>query len=81
MDNGYYPETRYHVLTANPDLSPLAVYEIDRGQFATITDAKVLADELAEMGEPSQIERREWREVRHHAVWTPAKRPAPVKGS
>lgn len=81
MDTGYYPETRFVVLTTNPDLFPVYVYEIERGVFDTMEAARVLADELAEMGEPSQIQRRQWREARHDAVWTPAKTRAPVKES
>jgi hypothetical protein len=79
MDTGYYTETRFVVLTPNPDLSPLMVYEVERGVFDTMEAATVLANELAEMGEGSEIQRRQWREVRHAAKWTPAKRPAPVK--
>ena len=80
METGYYPETRFMVLTPNPDLFPLIVYEVERGVFDTIEAAKVLADELAEMGEASEIQRRQWREVRHAAKWTPAKRPSERKG-
>jgi hypothetical protein len=78
MDTGYYPETRFVVLTPNPKFRPLLVYEVERGVFDTMEAATVLANELAEMGEPSEIQRRQWREVRHAAKWTPAKRPPHV---
>lgn len=51
----YYPGVRYVVATANPELLPLAVYEVVRGEFDNQGDAAVLQYELAAFGEDSQI--------------------------
>lgn len=65
----YYPETRYVVCTANPDLKPLAVYEVERGVFSTPADAIALMRELSAMGEPCQCYKRRWIEASTDFVW------------
>lgn len=49
----------YVVYTANPDLIPLAVYEIERGVFNTESEAVTLAKEIMQQERKDvQIKRR-----------------------
>jgi len=67
---GYYPETKFVVSTPNKSLLPLAVYEVERGEFATEAEARVLANELAELENTSvQIHQKKWVEVSIREVW------------
>jgi hypothetical protein len=65
----YYPETRFAVLTANPELKPLAVYEIEHGVFSTPADAMPAVKALLKKGHDVQIEKRRWVEFKTDYTW------------
>jgi hypothetical protein len=66
----YYPETKYEVMTQNPELLPhLSVYEVSHGCFNTVTDAKEAALPLLRDGRNVQIVKRYWTEIKRDLEW------------
>lgn len=65
----FYNHTKYVVTTPNPELLPLAVYEVVRGEFDELAHAQTLAAELVEMGECCEIASKHWAEVFTPLAW------------
>lgn len=67
--SNYYKGTRFRVYTANPELLPLAVYEVLRSSHLTLAKAQEAARPLLEEGKDVQIIKCGWEEVKRDILW------------